>query len=242
MRLNAFLARAGVASRRGADKLIQEGRVKVNDRTGQLNDNISDSDAVELDGKPVQSQKLRYILLYKPDRMVTTLSDPQNRPKVIDLIDIPERIVPVGRLDFDTTGALLLTNDGELTNKLMHPSFEVDKVYEAEVQGQITDEKMKKLEQGIQLEDGITAPAKIRRLQGLSLQQGLSLLQGLSLQTIEMTIHEGKKHQVKRMLAAVGLEVKRLHRSKYGPIDLNGLKPGQWRDLSEEEIDRLKHL
>ena len=234
MRLNAFLARAGVASRRGADRLIVEGRVKVNGRTGQLNDDISENDSVELDGKPVQKQNLRYILLYKPDRMVSTLDDPQNRPKVIDLIDIPERIVPVGRLDFDTTGVLLLTNDGGLTNKLMHPSFEVDKVYEAEVKGPVTDEKIQKLEHGIQLEDGKTAPAKARLLKGTTLSKGRTL--------IELTIHEGRNHQVKRMLEAVGLTTHRLHRSKYGPLDLNGLKPSQWRALTEEEILRLQEV
>src|ERR1700685_3068642 len=114
MRLNAFLARAGVASRRGADELIKSGRVKVNSQPGQLNDEVSDNDKVELDGKPLHSQKPRYILLYKPDRTVTTLIDTEGRPKISDLIKIPERVVPVGRLDFDTTGALLLTNDGEL--------------------------------------------------------------------------------------------------------------------------------
>lgn len=216
-----------MASRRGADKLIQEGRVKVNGQPGQLNDNISENDLVELDGRAVQKQKPRYILLYKPDRMVATLSDPQNRPKVIDLIDIPERIVPVGRLDFDTTGALLLTNDGELTNKLMHPRFKVDKVYKAEVQGTITPKILDLLSNSVQLDDGPTAPAKARQL---------------AENKIELIIHEGRNHQVKRMLAAVGLEVKRLHRSKYGPMDLNGLKPGQWRELTKEEIGRLKAL
>lgn len=225
MRLNAYLARTGVASRRGADRLILEGRVKVNGRTGQLNDDVSENDCVELDSKQIQKQNLRYILLYKPDRMVSTLNDPQNRPKVIDLINVPERVVPVGRLDFDTTGVLLLTNDGELTNKLMHPSFEVDKVYEAEVQGSVTSKILNKLSIGVKLEDGMTAPAKTRKL---------------AENKIELTIHEGRKHQVKRMLAAIGLPVHRLHRSKYGPLDLSDLKPGQWRDLTKQEVSQLK--
>ncbi len=227
MRLNAYLARAGVASRRGADRLILEGRVKVNGKPGQLNDDVSENDLVELDGKQVQKQNLRYILLYKPDRMVSTLSDPENRPKVIDLIDIPQRVVPVGRLDFDTTGVLLFTNDGELTNKLMHPSFEVDKVYEAEVQGLITPKTLDLLSNSIQLDDGPTAPAKARKLAS---------------NKIELTIHEGRQHQVKRMLGAVGLPVQKLHRSKYGSLDLNGLKPGQWRELGKEEILRLQEV
>lgn len=227
MRLNAYLARAGMASRRGADRLILEGRVKVNGRTGQLNDDVSENDTVELDNKTVQKQNLRYILLYKSDRTITTLKDTEDRPKVTDLIDIAERVVPIGRLDFDTTGVLLLTNDGGLTNKLMHPSFKVDKVYEAEVKGHITPKMLDLLSNSIQLEDGPTAPAKVRQL---------------SENKIELTIHEGRNHQVKRMLAAVGLTTRRLHRSKYGPLDLNDLKPSQWRNLSETEITRLQEV
>ena len=234
MRLNAYLARVGVASRRGADRLILEGRVTVNGRPGQLNNDISENDSVQLDGKPVQKQKLRYILLHKPAGTVTTLKDPHGRRKVVDLIDIPERVVPVGRLDYDTTGALLLTNDGELAHELMHPSFEISKVYEAEVRGEITDKKLRKLERGIELEDGKTAPAQTRRL------QGSALLQGRALQRLEITIHEGRKHQVKRMLAAVGLPLNKLRRSKYGDLSTDGLKPGQWRDLTKAEINFLK--
>ena len=225
MRLNAFLARAGVASRRGADKLIKAGRVSVNGQPGQLNTQVSDNDEVKIDGKKISSQKLRYILLYKPDRTITTLSDPEDRPKVTDLIDINERVVPVGRLDFDTTGVLLLTNDGELAHKLMHPSFEIDKVYEAKVQGTITPEILNKLSIGINLEDGRTAPAKARKLAD---------------NKIELTIHEGRNHQVKRMLEAVGLPVKRLNRPKYGPLTTEGLKPGQWRELTAREVEMLR--
>lgn len=217
-----------MASRRGADELIKTGRVRVNDQVGQLNTQVSDEDVVEVDGKKISSQNLRYILMNKPPHVITTLKDTENRPVVTDLLDIEERVVPVGRLDANTTGALLLTNDGELANKLMHPSFEVDKVYEAEVEGQITDEKLKKLEEGIELEDGKTAPAKVLMLQGSTLQQ-----------KVQLTIHEGRNHQVKRMLEAVGLPVKKLHRSKYGPLDLGSLKTGQWRDLAAEEVSRL---
>ncbi|MGA3150359.1 MAG: pseudouridine synthase [Candidatus Saccharimonadales bacterium] len=226
MRLNAYLARAGVSSRRGADKLIQAERVKVNGKPGQLNDEVSENDLIELDGRKIQSQRLRYILLNKPDRTITTLSDPQDRPKVTDLIDIPERVVPVGRLDFDTTGVLLLTNDGELAHKLMHPSFEVDKTYEAKVQGTITSKILNTLSNGVELEDGKTAPAKTRKL---------------SENKIELTIHEGRNHQVKRMLEAVGLDTRRLHRSRYGKLGVESLKPGQWRDLTLAEINGLKN-
>jgi 23S rRNA pseudouridine2605 synthase len=225
MRLNAFLARAGVASRRGADKLIKAGRVSVNGRMGQLNDDVSESDDIKLNGRRIGAQQLRYVLLYKPAGYVTTLKDPENRVKVTDLVKITERVVPVGRLDFNTTGALLLTNDGELTNKLMHPSFEVDKVYEATVEGDITEEILNKLSIGVNLEDGKTAPAKVRKL---------------SDNKIELIIHEGRQHQVKRMMSAVGLTTKRLHRPKYGPLNLDGLKPGHWRDLNPEEASTLR--
>jgi 23S rRNA pseudouridine2605 synthase len=214
-----------VASRRGADKLIKAGRVSVNGRPGQLNDDVSEADDIKVNGRRFSSQPLRYILLYKPAGYVTTLKDPENRVKVIDLIKIPERVVPVGRLDFNTTGALLLTNDGELANKLMHPSFKVDKVYEAEVKGTITEEILNKLSIGVKLEDGKTAPAQARKLADNKL---------------ELTIHEGRNRQVRRMLTAVGLEVVKLHRSKYGPLALGGLKPGRWRDLSADELKLLQ--
>lgn len=219
------MARAGVASRRGADRLIKAGRISVNGRLGKLNDEVSDADNIKVNGRRVSAQKLRYILLYKPAGYVTTLKDPENRVKVTDLVKIPERVVPVGRLDFNTTGVLLLTNDGELAHSLMHPSFEIDKVYEAEVEGAITDEILNLLSIGVQLEDGKTAPAKAKKLAD---------------NKIELTIHEGRNRQVRRMLAAVGLPVIKLHRSKYGPLDLSGLKPGGWRDLTEAELKLLQ--
>lgn len=224
MRLNAFLARTGAASRRGADELIKSGRVTVNGDPGQLNDHVSPGDRVELDGKPVSVQRLRYALLNKPAGYITTLKDEEGRRKVTDLIDIEERVVPVGRLDYDTTGALLMTNDGALAHKLMHPSFEIDKVYEAEVEGAITASILNKLSNGLELDDGKTAPANARKLAD---------------NIIELTIHEGRKHQVKRMLESVGLRVTKLHRSKYGPLALNGLRPGQWRELTSAEVKSL---
>jgi 23S rRNA pseudouridine2605 synthase len=225
MRLNAFLARAGVASRRGADRLIKAGRVSVNGKPGQLNDDVSDADDIKLNGRRISSQQLRYILLNKPAGYITTLKDPENRVKVTDLVKIPERIVPVGRLDFNTTGVLLLTNDGELTNKLMHPSSGIDKTYEAQVEGPVTPEILNKLSIGVNLEDGKTAPAKARKLAD---------------NKIELIIHEGRNHQVKRMLEAVGLQTTKLHRSKYGPLEVGDLKPGRWRDLTQDEISSLQ--
>lgn len=224
MRLNSFLARAGVASRRKADELIKAGKITVNGKSGQLNDSVSSTDVIKMDGKQIKVRKSRYILLHKPAGYITTLNDPQKRRKVIDLISIPERVVPVGRLDYDTTGALLLTNDGALAHRLMHPSFEVDKVYEAQVEGKVSEDKLEKLRKGIKLEDGMTAPAIAEKL-----KQDL----------IRITIHEGRNHQVKRMLAAVGLPVKKLHRFCYGPLTVDGLKPGQWRELTKKEIQNL---
>src|SRR6476469_2380482 len=154
MRLNAYLARAGVASRRGADELIKAGRVTVNGEPGQLNTFVQSRDRVELDGELVERQPLTYVLLHKPAATVTTARDPQGRPTVVELIEHAARVVPVGRLDADTTGALLLTNDGELAHRLPHPRHEVQKVYEAEVEGTPSDEALDRLRKGIELDDG----------------------------------------------------------------------------------------
>src|SRR5438309_8633088 len=184
MRLNAYLARAGVASRRAADELIKAGRVQVNGAPGQLNTFVARGDRVEVDGEEVTAQRLSYVLLHKPAGTVTTARDPQGRPTVVGLVDHPARVVPVGRLDADTTGALLLTNDGELAHRLAHPRYGVEKVYEAEVEGEPTDEALERLRSGIELEDGLTAPAQARRI-------------GPS--KVQPTLHERRKHPVKRM-------------------------------------------
>src|SRR2546430_5171616 len=225
MRLNAYLARAGVASRRKADELIRAGRVTVNDEPGQLNTQVGRRDRVELDGRPVDLQPLTYVLLHKPAGVLTTAHDPQGRPTVVDLVDHPVRVVPVGRLDADTTGALLLTNDGELAHRLAHPRYEVDKVYEVEVEGELDDAALARLRDGVDLDDGRTAPAQARHLGPT---------------TLELAVHEGRKHQVKRMLAAVGHPVTRLHRSRYAGLDLEGLEPGAWRELESSEVDQLR--
>jgi 23S rRNA pseudouridine2605 synthase len=225
VRLNAYLARAGVASRRRADELIKAGRVTVNGRRGELNDFVGRRDVVEVDGERVSPQELAYVLLHKPAGVVTSARDPEGRPTVVDLVEHPSRLVPVGRLDADTTGALLLTNDGELAHRLAHPRYEVDKVYEAEVEGNPDAEAIRRLAEGVELEDGRTAPARVRRLAPTR---------------IELTIHEGRKHQVKRMLEAVGHPVRRLHRSRYAGLDVGGVRPGQWRQLSSEEVEGLK--
>ena len=228
MRLNAYLARAGVASRRKADELIKAGRVTVNGEPGQLNTFVAARDRVELDGQPLARQPLAYVLLHKPSGVVTTASDPHGRTTVVELVaEHGTRVVPVGRLDADTTGALLLTNDGELAHRLAHPRYEVEKVYEADVEGEPSDATLRQLERGVELDDGHTTPARARRL---------------TPSRIELAIHEGRKHQVKRMLEAVGHPVTRLHRSRYAGLTLKGLEPRAWRELEPGELARLQSL
>jgi 23S rRNA pseudouridine2605 synthase len=227
MRLNAFLARAGVDSRRRADELIKAGRVTVNGEPGQLNTIVGKHDRVEVDGSEVARQRLAYVLLHKPAGVVTTARDPQGRPTVVELVPPAPRVVPVGRLDADTTGALLLTNDGKLAHRLAHPRYGVEKTYEAEVEGNPDEEALRQLRDGLDLEDGRTAPARARRL---------------GPGRVELVLHEGRKHQVKRMLAAVGHPVVRLHRVAYAGLNVEGLEPGDSRDLDAAEVERLRCL
>jgi 23S rRNA pseudouridine2605 synthase len=224
MRLNAFLARAGVASRRRADELIKAGRITVNGEPGRLNTVVGARDRVEVDGQEVRRQRLRYVLLHKPSGVITTARDPQRRPTVVELVPDEPRVVPVGRLDADTTGALLLTNDGELAHRLAHPRYGVEKMYVAEVEGDPDDEALRRLSDGIELDDGPTAPARARRL---------------GPGRVELVLHEGRKHQVKRMLAAVGHPVTHLHRSAYAGLTLEGLEPGACRELEPSEVRPL---
>jgi 23S rRNA pseudouridine2605 synthase len=226
MRLNAYLARAGVASRRKADDLIKAGRVTVNGEPGQLNTFVESRDRVEVDGKPVAKQRLAYLLLNKPVATVTTASDPQGRPTVVQLVPGEPRVVPVGRLDADTTGALLLTNDGELAHRLAHPRYGVDKSYVVELSRAPSDEQIAQLAAGVELDDGPTAPAQARRV---------------TKNAIELTIHEGRNRQVKRMVEAIGHRVTRLHRSRYAGLSADDLEPGTWRELTADEVQRLRH-
>jgi 23S rRNA pseudouridine2605 synthase len=227
MRLNAYLARAGVSSRRRADELIKAGRVRVNGELGQLNTFVAAHDVVEVDGRRVEPQALAYVLLHKPAGVVTTARDPHGRRTVVELVRHEARIVPVGRLDADTTGALLLTNDGELAHRLAHPRYQVDKVYVADVEGEPAAETLRRLEEGVELDEGRTAPATARLL---------------APSRVELTLHEGRKHQVKRMCETAGHAVRALHRSAYASLDLAGLKPGEWRELSQKEVAGLKKL
>ena len=229
MRLNAFLARAGVASRRRADELIAAGRVRVNGDVGQLNTVVGSRDVVEVDREPVVRQRLSYVLLHKPAGVLTTASDPRGRATVVELVPQEPRVVPVGRLDADTTGALLLTNDGPLAHRLAHPRYGVPKVYEVVVEGSPDGDALRALRDGVVLEDGRTAPAgaRVRRRHG-------------GTTTLELTLHEGRKHQVKRMCAAVGHPVLGLHRSRYAGLDLGGLAAGEWRELTKDEVAALR--
>jgi 23S rRNA pseudouridine2605 synthase len=225
MRLNAYLARAGVASRRKADELVREGRVRVNGELGQLNTAVGARDVVEVDGRRVRLQRLAYVLLNKPPGVVTTASDPHGRATVVDLVPSRPRVVPVGRLDADTTGALLLTNDGDLAHRLAHPRYGVPKVYEVETEGSPSPADLARLRDGIELEDGLTAPAQVR---------------SLGPNRIELTLHEGRKHQVKRMCEAIGCPVRRLHRARYAELNVDRLEPGDWRELTADEVAGLR--
>jgi 23S rRNA pseudouridine2605 synthase len=225
VRLNAYLARAGVASRRKADELIKAGRVTVNGEPGQLNTFVESRDVVEVDGRRVDKQPLTYLLLNKPAGTVTTARDPQGRRTVVELVPREPRVVPVGRLDAETTGALLLTNDGELAHRLAHPRYGVEKTYVVEVEGRPDEAALRQLESGVDLEDGRTAPARVVRL---------------ATNRLELTIHEGRNRQVRRMLGTLGHPVQTLHRSVYAGLTVEGLEPGAWRELEPFEVERLR--
>jgi 23S rRNA pseudouridine2605 synthase len=186
---------------------------------------VAPTDTVLVDGRPVARQQLAYVLLNKPAGVVTTASDPQRRPTVVSLVDHPSRVVPVGRLDVETTGALLLTNDGDLAYRLAHPRFGVEKTYVATVRGTPTDETIARLAAGVELEDGPTAPARVRRI---------------SPSRLELVLHEGRNRQVRRMLEAVDHPALRLHRSNYAGLGLMGLDRGAWRELTNGELERLR--
>ncbi len=232
IRLNKFLARHGVASRRRADLLIRQGRVTVNgQRVTEVGAKVSPGADVRVDGQPLgEAPPLEYVMLHKPAGYVTTRRDFRDRPTVMDLLP-PElqHLFPVGRLDQDTTGLLLLTNDGELTFQLTHPRHECEKTYVAVVEGELDEAEAERLRRGIVLKDGKTAPAKVRVLE-----------RGRERTTVELTIHEGRKRQVRRMFQALGKPVVSLARVRVGPLCLGELAQGQWRRLSEGELRDLR--
>ena len=233
MRLNRFLARAGAASRRGADALIEAGRVHLNgDAVTRLGTTVDpDRDVVELDGVAVTlPQSLTYMALNKPPGCVVTMSDPQGRSTVADPIDgVPPGVVPVGRLDVETEGLLILTDDGELAHRIAHPSYEIDKVYEVEANGTLSEEERLRLEKGLMLDGRLTSPAAVRVISAPG-----------RVTVAEMTIHEGRKRQVRRMFELVGHPVTRLKRTRVGPVELGDLQPGRWRYLTGDQLRALR--
>ncbi len=245
MRLQRFLARAGVASRRGSERLMREGRVKVNGHVAQeLGTKIcTETDEVSVDDIPVHFLHAHtHIMLFKPKGYLSTMHDPHARATVAELVDTKNHpgLFCVGRLDKDTTGLLLFTTDGDLAEHLLHPRFEKEKTYIARVHGSLSASEQDALKQGVLLEDGMTAPAKVNVSPAITDpdQEALGPTEpGQSL--VELSIHEGKKHIVKRMLARVGHPVIALHRTAFGPLTLTGLLPGQARELSKQEAEQV---
>ncbi len=229
-RLQKVLARAGLGSRRACEDLIRSGRVTVNGRVASLGDRVDHrADRVEVDGARVPlDPELRYLALHKPRGVVTTASDPQGRPDVSRYYPQGVRVFPVGRLDQDTEGLLLLTNDGELANRLMHPRYRVEREYLAEVEGRPTDGALAALRRGVELEDGPARAVSARRA-GASGDRG----------AVRIVMTEGRKREVRRLLDAVGLPVRRLIRVRVGPIRLGRLRPGEIRDLGPDELRQL---
>jgi 23S rRNA pseudouridine2605 synthase len=226
-RLQKVLARAGIGSRRVAEEMIDAGRVRVNGQVAVLGRRVDpEHDEVAVDGTPIgTAQGLVYRLLNKPAGVVATADDPQGRPTVVQLVPDHPRVVPVGRLDIDTEGLLLLTNDGQLHHRLTHPSFGVEKEYLAEVEGTPTAGSLQRLRYGIELDDGMTAPARAS-------SPGPNL--------VKLIIHEGRNRQVRRMCEAVGHPVRRLVRTRIGPLADPQLRPGTWRDLTVDEVRALE--
>ena len=224
VRVQKIISNAGYCSRRKAEELIRQGLVKVNDKVINLGGKAEPGkDKITVNGREVKIEKRIYLLFNKPAGCITTLDDPLKRKTIFDVIKIKERIFPVGRLDKNTSGLLLLTNDGDFANKIMHPRYEIEKTYLVETDDPINNNQIKLLEKGVELEDGKTSPAKVKK-------KGNS---------IEITIHEGKKRIVRRMIGYVGLKVLSLKRIKVGKLSLGSLKEGKYRSLTEKEIKSI---
>lgn len=233
-RLQKVIAEGGIASRRGAEKLISEGRVKVNGKViTELGTKVTSKDTIEVDGVLVNKENKEYYILNKPRGIITSASDEKGRKTVVDLIPTTARIYPVGRLDYDTTGLLLLTNDGEFANILSHPKNNIDKVYIAKLKGIIKKEAIDKLKSGITLDD-IEVNASRAKLKKVDSKSNTC--------TVEIIIHEGKNHQVKRMFESVGYEVLKLKREKYAFFTLKDLSSGSWRKLTPKEVAKVYGL
>ncbi len=235
MRINKYIAHSGVASRRKAEKLIQEGLVTVNGEiVRDLATQIKSGDQVEIGGEPIYNEEKVYYLLNKPRGVLSTVSDDKDRKTVLDLMpDVKERIYPVGRLDWDTTGLLILTNDGDFTDKMLHPRHEIDKVYRARLDGIATKENLRPLTRGVRIDQHKTKPARYNIIKVDAAKER---------SIVELTIHEGRNHQVKKMFAAVGLPVVKLSRIQFGTLAIDGLPVGHYRKLSKKEVSQLHHL
>ncbi len=232
MRVQRALALAGVASRRAAERMVEEGRVTINGVVATIGQDVSDADALAVDGAAVVAEETRTYLLNKRVGTVATVSDPQGRPTVLEGMPTDLRLYPVGRLDLNTSGVLLITNDGELAHRLMHPRFEVPKVYDALVEGKISAESIRLLRRGVELEDGITHPARVEKMERL--HPGGTWLR--------IQITEGRNRQIRRMCDAVGHPAMRLFRSRYAGLSAGKLELGEHRLLSAEELRRLGRL
>ena len=230
-RLQKVIANSGYCSRRKAEELIVNGKVQVNGKTiYELGTKIDSSDTITINNKPLKKEEKVYYLLNKPRQVITSASDDKGRKTVVDLIDIKERIYPVGRLDYDTTGALILTNDGELANLLMHPSSNIDKVYIAKVKGLIGKKEINKLQNGVVI-DGFKTSKSVAKIKKYDKTTDASI--------VELTIHEGKNHQVKKMFEAIGYDVVKLKRERIAFLNVNDLKSGEYRKLNPKEIKKL---
>ncbi|MDT2045609.1 pseudouridine synthase [Priestia aryabhattai] len=231
-RLQKVIAHAGVASRRKAEELITQGRVTVNGKAvKELGTKVGPNDKIEVDGVPLEREEPVYFMLYKPRGVISAAKDDKDRKTVVDFFPhVEERIYPIGRLDYDTSGLILLTNDGEFANLLTHPKYEIDKVYVAKVKGIPPREKIRQLQRGIMLEDGKTSPARAKVL---------SIDKGKQTAIVELSIHEGKNRQVRRMFEAIGHPVLKLKRERYANLDLRGLNAGEARELTAHEVKQL---
>ncbi|MGX7059189.1 pseudouridine synthase [Vagococcus humatus] len=234
-RLQKVMAQAGVASRRKSEELIAKGHVTVNGEVvKEMGLKVEPQDKIEVDGVPLTRENFVYYMLYKPRGVISAVSDDKGRQVVTDfLISVEERVYPVGRLDYDTSGLLLLTNDGDFANRLTHPSHEVEKTYVAKLEGVPYPKDLKPLQTGVKIDGRKTAPAKYRIISTDREKQTA---------IVELTIHEGRNHQVKKMFEAVGFSVQKLKREQYGQLTLAGLQPGQYRALSRREINALLSL
>ncbi|MGT2924641.1 pseudouridine synthase [Streptococcus caviae] len=232
MRINKYIAHAGVASRRKAEELIKQGLVTLNGQVvTELATTVKSGDKVEIDGQPIYNEEKVYYLLNKPRGVISSVSDDKGRKTVIDLLpQVKERIYPVGRLDWDTSGLLILTNDGDFTDKMIHPRNEIDKVYVARVKGIADKNNLRPLTRGVLIDGRTTQPARYTILK-TDREKNRSV--------VELVIHEGRNHQVKKMFEAVGLTVDKLSRTRFGTLDLSGLRPGESRRLNKKEISQL---